>query len=231
MQISATRHSSLISMVLTAGTAVSGAVATSEDSPSGGNTCHESVSEATTKGFGSSRLAVASAAFAGAGSGVLACLPSADSVSGGNTCDESGSEATTKGFGSSRLAVVSVAFCGVASAAVASSTSPMAAFATTVACGMTVGSVLAARDGSWRATIDFAPAFSTEALMCWVEAEPKPASQARPQLARARPATKLIRRCAFVAKRHGSMIRPPKAPHEPDYIAKHATALIVRTAK
>src|SRR5439155_220294 len=130
MQISATRHSSLISMVLTAGRAVSGAVATS---------------------------------------------------SGGNTCDESVSEATTKGFGSSRLA--------------------------------------------------FVPAFSTEALMCWVEAEPKPASQARPQLARARPATKLIRRCAFVANRHGSMIRPPKAPHEPDYIAKHATALILRTAK
>src|SRR5207253_6511190 len=85
--------------------------------------------------------------------------------------------------------------------------------------------------GSWRSTIAFAPAFSTEAPMCWVEAEPKPASQARIQLTRARPATKLIRRCAFVANRHGSMIRPPKAPHEPDYIAKHETVLIVRTAK
>src|SRR5438270_12933030 len=48
-------------------------------------------------------------------------------------------------------------------------------------------------------------------------AEPKPASQAKTQLARARPARMLIRRCAFVANRHGSMIRPPKAPHEPDY--------------
>src|SRR5439155_15373412 len=224
MQISATRHSSLISMMLTA---ASGAVATS----SGENTCEESVSEATTKDFGSSRLAVVSAAFAGAESGALACAPSADGASGGATCDESGSAATTKGFGSSRPAVTSVAFCGVASGAVAISTSAAAAFATTVACGTAVGSVLATGDGSWRSTIDFAPAFSTDAPMCWVEAEPKPASQARTQLARARPATELIRRCAVVANRHGSMIRPPKAPHEADYIAKHATALIVRTAK
>jgi hypothetical protein len=70
-----------------------------------------------------------------------------------------------------------------------------------------------------------------EALMCSVEAEPKPASQARTQLTRAKPARTLIRRCAVVANRHGSMIRPPKAPHEPDYIAKHATALILRIAK
>src|SRR6184192_1965199 len=102
MQISATRHSSLISMVLTAGTAASGAAATS----SGENTCDESVSEATAKDFGSSRLAVVSAAaFTGAESGALACAPSADGASGGATCDESGSAATTKGFGSSRPAV------------------------------------------------------------------------------------------------------------------------------
>src|SRR5437879_1502488 len=223
MQISATRHSSLISIVLTAGRAVSDAgsdavaVAPSEDGPSGGNTCDGSVSEATTKDFGSSTLAVVSATFSGAGSGVLAVALPADGASGEDTCDGSVSEATTKGFGSSRLAVVSVAFRGVASAAVAISTSPMAAFATTVACGMTGGSVLATRVGSWRARIDFAPAFSAEALTRSMGAEPKPASQAKTQLARARPARMLIRRCAFVAHRHGSMLRPPKAPPEPDY--------------
>src|SRR5688572_17027979 len=99
MQISATRHSSLISMVLTAGRALSGAVVTS----SGGNTCDGSVSVATTIGFGSSGLAVVSAAFSGAGSGMLAVAPPADGASGGSTCDESGSEATTKGFGLSGL--------------------------------------------------------------------------------------------------------------------------------
>src|SRR5438477_11460035 len=227
MQISTTRHSSLISMVLTAGTAVSGAVATS----SGGNTCDGSVSEATTKDFGSSTLAVVSATFSGAGSGVLAVALPAEGASGEDTCDGSLREATAKGFGSSRLAVVSVAFSGADWVAVAISTSPMAAFATAVACGMTGGSVLATRDGSWRATIDFAPAFSREAPMCWVGAEPKPASQARTQLARARPARVLIRRCALVANRHGSMIRPPKAPHEPIYTAKHATEHILRIAK
>src|SRR5438309_1639605 len=222
MQISATRHSSLISIVLTAGRAVTDAgsdavaVAPSEDGPSGGNTCDGSVSEATTKDFGSSTPAVVSATFSGAGSGVLAVALPADGASGGNTCGGSGCKATTTGFGSSRLAVV-VAFRGVASAAVAISTSPMAAFATTVARGMIGGSVLATRDGSWRATIDFAPAFSAEALTRSMGAEPKPASQAKTQLARARPARMLIRRCAFVANRHGSMIRPPKAPHEPDY--------------
>jgi hypothetical protein len=96
---------------------------------------------------------------------------------------------------------------------------------------MAVVSVLVRRGGSWRSTIDFVPAFSKEAPMCWVEAEPKPVSQARTQLARAMPARALIRRCAFVANRHGSMIRPPKAPHEPDYIAKHATVVILRIAK
>jgi hypothetical protein len=121
-------------------------------------------------------------------------LCSADGAAGGNTCDESGSEATTKVFGSSRLAVVSVAFCGVASAAVAIAALPIAAFTTTVACGMTAGSVLAMRVGSWRSTIDFTPAFSMEAAMCLVEAEPRLASQARTQLARAKPARALIRR-------------------------------------
>jgi hypothetical protein len=40
-----------------------------------------------------------------------------------------------------------------------------------------------------------------------------------------------MRRCAFVANRHGSMIRPPKALHEPDYTAKHASGFILRIAK
>src|SRR5437762_10688171 len=93
MQISTTRHSSLISMVLTAGTAVSGAVATS----SGGNTCDGSVCEATTKDFGSSTLAVVSATFSGAGSGVPAVALPAEGASGEDTCDGSGSEATTTG--------------------------------------------------------------------------------------------------------------------------------------
>ena len=77
---------------------------------------------------------------------------------------------------------------------------------------------LCARDGggSWRSTIDFAPALSIEASPVFpLEAKLKPASQARPQLARATPASVFIRRCAFVVNRHGSMIRPPKAPHEP----------------
>src|SRR3954468_3541666 len=228
MQISATRHSSLISMVVTAGRAASGAG--SAMVTSGGNTCEESVSEATTKDF-SSTLAVASATFSGAGSGVLAVALLADGASGGSVCDESGSEATTKGFGSSRLAALSVAFSGEDGAAVTSSRLSAAALATTIVCGVLVSAVLAMRDGSRRSWIETARAFSTEALLFPTEAEPKPASQAKTQLARAVPARRLIRRCAFVANRHGSMIRPSQGSHEPHYIAKHATTLILRIAK
>jgi hypothetical protein len=203
MQISATRHSSLISMVVTAG-------AGSAMDASGGNTCEESVSEATTKDF-SSTLAVASATFSGAASGVLAVALLADGASSGSVCDESGSEATTKDFCSSRFAALSVAFSGADWVAFASSRLSTAALATTIARGVLVGAVLAMRDGSRRSWIETARAFSTEALTFPTEAEPKPASQAKTQLARAVPARRLIRRCAFVANRHGSMIRPPKA--------------------
>src|SRR4029079_1438539 len=200
MQLSATRHSSLISRVLTAGGAGASASTPSADA-SGGETCDGSV-EATTKGFGSSALAVVSAAFSGAGRGVLAAATAVDAA-GDNTRHGFGSEATTNDFACSRPTVLSMAFSGAATAA-ATSTVPTTAFATTVACGITAGSVLATGVASWRSTIDFAPAFSMEAATVFpIEVEPKPASQANTQLARPEPARKLIRRCADVANRQG----------------------------
>src|SRR5438552_787262 len=115
----------------------------------------------------------------------------------------------------------------------------MSELARTIFCGGSVGAALVMTVGSRRSTMDTAlvlsiaaaRVFSMEAPTCLMGAEPKPTSQARTQLARAVPARALIRRCALVANRHVSMIRPPKALHEPDYTAKHATALILRTTK
>src|SRR4029079_9297323 len=128
MQLSATRHSSLISRVLTAGGAGASASTPSADA-SGGKTCDGSV-EATPKVFGSSALAVVSAAFSGAGRGLLAAATAVDAA-GENTRDGIGIEATTKDFVCSRRTVLSMSFSGAATAA-ATSTVPTAAFATTV---------------------------------------------------------------------------------------------------
>ena len=147
---------------------------------SGGSTCEKSVSEATTKDF-SSTLAVASATFSGAGSGVLAVALLADGASDGSVCDESGNDATTKGFGSSRLAALSVAFFLARDWGGRRQLEIVAGGACHDDRLRRVGrsAVLAMRDGSRRSWIETARAFSTEALTFPTEAEPKPASQAK----------------------------------------------------
>src|SRR4029079_14001884 len=107
-------------------------------------------------------------------------------------CDESGNDATIKDFGSSRLDALSVALSGEDGVAVASSRLAAWAVATTIACGGAVGAVPATRDGSRRSRTETARAFSTEALTFPTGVEPKPASHANTQLARAVPARRLI---------------------------------------
>jgi hypothetical protein len=67
-----------------------------------------------------------------------------------------------------------------------------AALATTIAFGVAVGAVLTTRDGSRRSGIETARALSMEALTFPTGVEPKPASHANTQLARAVPARRLI---------------------------------------
>ena len=146
--------------------------------------------QATTKGFGSSRLAVVSATFSGAGRGVLAEAPSVDAA-GDDASDESGSEPRQKisviqptvmsvdflrhGYGCHHIDVTDGGVCYDGR--------------------LRHDRWLGARDerltrGVPRLTSR--RAFSMEAATVLpIEVEPKPASQAKTQLARAEPARAL----------------------------------------
>src|SRR5882724_10887303 len=166
MQMSATRHSSIISTELTASLASLGtgsavlAVATCTGDFSGGVVCDESGNAASTIDPGSSEAAFVLVAVAITDSAAVttSALATAASPAAG-ACSASGSSASAVRDGARRSSI------GTAPVLVA------------IACGASGTSAAAARDGARRFSIGTAPVFS-------MPAEPKPASQATTQPAR-----------------------------------------------
>src|SRR5258705_6780751 len=219
MQVSATRHSSRISMELTASLASFGtrsdgfAVATCTGGKSAG-TCDGSGNAATTIDSGSSEAAglpvaipvtdstemelTASLASFGTRSDGFAVATCTGGKSADGTCDGSGNAASTIDSGSSEAAGLPVAILVTDSTAVATSALAITGLPIAIACGSSASLALAARDAA-RFSIGTAWVFS-------MPAEPKPASQATIHPART---TVPQNAGATVANRRGFIIPSP----------------------